>query len=183
LVGQFILEYKTKNKNFSITRKVFFMKKPNKEDIMKKWTPILESMDMTGSELDILSQLTESQSNQILEETKAEDFQSLLPIAMKVASRTMSNDLIFASKEEIDLVKSKVQSQNRDGKIEAIIEGGEFTEKKLEDDKEYKELMKKGITPMSAPSGNLFYLDYKYESVKSHKKTRRSKKKKSNGNI
>jgi len=159
------------------------MKNPNKEDIMKKWAPILESMGMTGSKLDILSQLTESQSNQILEETKAEDFQSLLPIAMKVASRTMSNDLIFASKEEIDLVKSKVQSENRDGKIESIIEGGEFTEKKLEDDEEYKELMKKGVTPMSAPSGKLFYLDYKYESVKSHKKTRRSKKKKSNGSI
>ena len=159
------------------------MKKPNKEDIMKKWTPILESMGMTVSKLDILSQLNESQSNQILEETKAEDFQSLLPIAMKVASRTMSNDLIFASKEEIDLVKSKVQSENRDGKIESIIEGGEFTEKKLEDDEEYKELMKKGVTPMSAPSGKLFYLDYKYESVKSHKKTRRSKKKKSNGSI
>jgi len=178
LVGQFTLEYKTKNKNFSITRKVFvFMKKPNKEDIMKKWTPILESMGMTGSKLDILSQLTENQSNQILKETKSEDFQSLLPIAMKVASRTMSNDLIFASKEEIDLVKSKVKSENRDGKIESIIEGGEFTEKKLEDDEEYKELMKKGVTPMSAPSGMLFYLDYKYESVKSHKKTRRSKKK------
>ena len=159
------------------------MKNPNKEDIMKKWAPILESMGMTGSKLDILSQLNESQSNQILEETKAEDFQSLLPIAMKVASRTMSNDLIFASKEEIDLVKSKVQSENRDGKIESIIEGGEFTEKKLEDDEEYKELMKKGVTPMSAPSGKLFYLDYKYESVKSHKKTRRSKKKKSNGSI
>jgi len=161
------------------------MEKPSKEDIMKKWAPILESMGMTGSQLDNLSQLAENQSNQILEETKTEDFSSLLPIAMKVAARTISNDLIFASKEEIDEVKKKVQSENRDGKIEAIIEGGEFTEKKLEDDEEYKELMKKGVTPMSAPSGTLFYLDYKYgdESSKSHKKTRRSKKKKKNDSI
>ena len=161
------------------------MKQPNKEDIMKKWANILGSMGMTGSQLDNLSQLAENQSNQILEETKSEDFPSLLPIAMKVAARTISNDLIFASKEEIDEVKKKVQSENRDGKIEAIIEGGEFTEKKLEDDEEYKELMKKGVTPMSAPSGTLFYLDYKYgdESSKPHKKTRRSKKKKSNGSI
>jgi hypothetical protein len=45
--------------------------------------------------------------------------------------------------------------------------------------------MKKGVTPMSDPSGTLFYLDYKYgdESSKSHKKTRRSKKKKSNVNL
>ena len=161
------------------------MKQPNKEDIMKKWANILGSMGMTGSQLDNLSQLAENQSNHILEETKSEDFPSLLPIAMKVAARTISNDLIFASKEEIDEVKKKVQSENRDGKIEAIIEGGEFTEKKLEDDEEYKELMKKGVTPMSAPSGTLFYLDYKYgdESTKPHKKTRRSKKKKKNGSI
>lgn len=161
------------------------MKQPNKEDIMKKWANILGSMGMTGSQLDNLSQLAENQSNHILEETKSEDFPSLLPIAMKVAARTISNDLIFASKDEIDEVKKKVQSENRDGKIEAIIEGGEFTEKKLEDDEEYKELMKKGVTPMSAPSGTLFYLDYKYgdESTKPHKKTRRSKKKKKNGSI
>ena len=158
------------------------MKQPNKEEIMKKWANILGPMGMTGSQLDNLAQLAENQSNHILEETKSEEFPSLLPIAMKVAARTISNDLIFASKEEIDLVKNKVHSENRDGKIEAIIEGGEFTEKKLEDDEEYKELMKKGVTPMSAPSGTLFYLDFKYgdESSKPHKKTRRSKKKKSN---
>lgn len=138
------------------------MEKPSKEDIMKKWAPVLESMGMTGSQLDNLSQLAENQSNQILEETKTEEFPSLLPIAMRVAAKTISNDLIFASQEEINQVKKKVQSENRDGKIEAIIEDKEFTEKKLEDDEEYKELMKKGVKPMSAPSGTLFYLDYKY---------------------
>ena len=159
------------------------MKQPNKEEIMKKWANILGPMGMTGSQLDNLAQLAENQSNQILEETKSEEFPSLLPMAMKVSSKLMSNEILgFASKEEIDDVKSRIHSENRDGKIEAVIEGGEFTEKKLEDDEEYKELMKKGVTPMSAPSGTLFYLDYKYgdESSKPHKKTRRSKKKKSN---
>jgi hypothetical protein len=136
------------------------MNKPTQEEIMKKWTTALGS----------------------IKETKSEEFSSLLPIAMKVAAKTIAMDLCFASKEEIDEVKKKVQSENRDGKIEAIIEGGEFTEKKLEDDEEYKELMKKGVTPMSAPSSTLFYLDFKYDDVlpKTHKKTRRSKKKKSN---
>ena len=158
------------------------MKQPNKEEIMKKWANILGPMGMTGSQLDNLTQLAENQSNQILEETKSEEFPSLLPIAMKVAAKTIAMDLCFASKEEIDDVKSRIHSENRDGKIEAIIEGGEFTEKKLEDDEEYKELMKKGVTPMSAPSGTLFYLDFKYgdEPSKPYKKTRRSKKKKSN---
>jgi hypothetical protein len=155
------------------------MKQPNKEDIMKKWAPILESMGATNSHWGNLAQLAENQSNQILEETKTEEFPSLLPTAMKIAARTISNDLIFASKEEIDAVKSRVQSDNRDGKIESIIEGGEFTEKKLEDDEEYKKLMEKGVTPMPAPSSNLFYLDFKYDNdiTKTHKKTRRSKKK------
>lgn len=140
------------------------MNKPTQEEIMKKWTTALGS----------------------IEETKSEEFPSLLPIAMKVSSKLISNEISgFASKEEIDAVKSRVQSDNRDGKIDAIIEDGEFTEKKLEDDEEYKELMKKGVTPMSAPSGTLFYLDFKYDDVlpKPHKKTRRGKKKKSNGNI
>ena len=161
------------------------MKQPNKEDIMKKWANILGPMGMTGSQLENLAQLAENQSNHILEETKTEEFPTLLPIAMKIAAKTIGNDLIFATKDEIDRVKSRIKSENRDGKIEAIIEGGEFTEKKLEDDEEYKELMKKGVTPMSAPSGTLFYLDYKYgdESTKPHRKTRRSKKKKKNGSI
>ncbi len=155
------------------------MEKPSKEDIMKKWAPILSSIGMTGSQLDGLSQLAENQSNEILREnTQTKEFPSLLPLAMKVASKTISNDLIFASQEEIDEVKKKVQSENRGGKIEAIVEGGEFVEKKLEDDEEYKELMKKGVTPMSGPSGTLFYLDFNYgEPNKNYKKTRRSGKK------
>lgn len=138
------------------------MKKPNNEDIVNKWSSILGPMGMTGSQLDNISQLVENQSNHILGDNTTNDFPSLLPLAMKVAAKTIATDLIFASKEEIDEVKNKVQSENRDGKIEAIIEGGEFVEKKLEDDEDYKKLMKKGVTPMSAPSGNLFYIDYKY---------------------
>ena len=126
------------------------MNKPNKEEIMKKWATTLES----------------------IEETKSEEFPSLLPISMKVSSKLISNEIAgFASKEEIDAVKSRVQSDNRDGKIDAIIEDKEFTEKKLEDDEEYKELQKKGVSPMSAPSGTLFYLDYTYNSDTTHKKT------------
>lgn len=143
------------------------MEKPSKEEIMKKWAPILDSMGVTNSHWGNLSQLAENQSNEILREnTQSSEFPTLLPLAIQVAAKTISNDLIFASKEEIDEVRKKVQSENRDGKIDAIIEGGEFIEKKLEDDEEYKELMKKGVTPMSAPSGNLFYLDFKYGEEK-----------------
>lgn len=142
------------------------MKITNKEELLKKWSPILGSMGVTGSQLDNMSQLAENQSNQILEENTLStentsvDFPSILPLAMKVAAKTISPEQLFET--VIDGVKNRIQSENRDGKIEAIIEGGEFTEKNLEDDEEYKELMKKGVTPMSAPSGQLFYLDFKY---------------------
>jgi hypothetical protein len=125
------------------------MKTPTQKEVMKKWATALGS----------------------IEETKSEEFPSLLPISMKVSSKLISNEIAgFASKEEIDAVKSRVQSDNRDGKIEAIIEGGEFTENKLEDDEEYKELMKKGVTPMSAPLGTLFYIDYQYVDESQKKK-------------
>lgn len=95
-------------------------------------------------------------------ENNEKEFSSLLPIAMKVAAKTISSELIFASKEEIDSVKRRVDSENRDLKIDSLLENKEYQEKILEEDKEYQELIKRGVTPMSAPSGSLFYLDFKY---------------------
>ena len=151
----------------------------SKEEIYKKWAPILENIGLTGSKADWMSEWAEIHSKQEVEKSKPEEFPSLLPIAMKVAAKT---DLIFVSPEEINEVKNKVLTENRDGKIEAIVDGKEFTEKKLEDDPEYQKLMKKGVTPLSAPSGQLFYLDFKYDT---HKKTRRAgkKNKKKNGSL
>ena len=142
------------------------MENSEKDKIKQKWATILDSMGVTGSKSDWLAEYAQNMTMGELSHPggSLDNFPSLLPIAMKVAARTISSDLIFASQEEINEVKRKVQTENRDGKIGAIIEGNEFTEKKLEDDEEYKELMKKGVTPMSGPSNNLFYLDFKYDS-------------------
>lgn len=162
------------------------MKNPSKEDIMKKWSAILGPMGVTGSQLDNLSQLSENQSNQILEENTiaAEQFSSLLPIARKIAAQTIGG----MSKEERERIESEVKSQNRDGKIDALIEGKEYDEKKVEEHPDYisgTDLVP--VQPLSAPLGQLFYLDYKYDknliNSTSHKKTRRAgKKHKKNGN-
>ena len=120
---------------------------PKKEDLINKWSSILNKLGDSESQLP---------------ETKSEDFQSLLPTVMKVSAKKVSLDLCFASEKEIDEVKSRVQSENRDGKIDALINNSEFNEKKLEDDLQYKELIKKGVQPLSAPIGQLFYLDFKY---------------------
>jgi hypothetical protein len=116
-------------------------------------------MGITGSKSEWMSKyINESVENN-------NDFPSLLPIAMNIAKTTIGQDLGFASEEEINSVKKRIISENRDGKIESIINDEEFKEKTLEEDEEYKELMKRGVVPMTAPSGHLFYLDFKYEST------------------
>ena len=157
------------------------MKQPNKKDIMKKWSNILGSMGMTGSQLDNLSQLAENQSNHILEETKTEEFPSLFPISVKIAAQTIGQDLVSVqpmsgpgemSKEERERIEAEIKQKNRDVKIDSLIEGNEYKEEKLEQHPDYK----------PGSGGQLLYFDYTYNSS-THKKTRRSKKKKSNGSI
>lgn len=141
----------------------------SKEELMKKWAPILGSIGMTSSQLENLSQLAENQSNQILNENYSE-FSSILPIATKVAAQTFAQNLVpvqplssMMSQEELDRINNEVKSKNRDGKIESLIEGKEFKEMKPEDHPDWEKL----------PTGKLFYMDFKY----GHKKTRRAGKK------
>ena len=79
------------------------MKQPNKEELMKKSAPILESMGSGSTnshwerrtyESSNLDQLAENQSNQIVEETKSEEFPSLLPMAMKISAKTVGLDIV-----------------------------------------------------------------------------------------
>lgn len=166
------------------------MKQPNKEDIMKKWSNILGSMGMTEPKADWMSQYAnahldnETQRNnkieQISESNTDNEFPSLLPIAMKISSQTIGLDIVSVkpmtgpggmSQEERERIEAEVKGENRDGKIDALIEGKEYTEKKVEDHPDYK-----------SGGSQLLYFDYTYNSS-THKKTRRSKKKKSNGSI
>ena len=114
----------------------------NEEKTLKKWAPILDSMGLTGSKADWMTEYTNKQTETLVENTLASedtssDFPSLLPIVMRVAAKTISQDIGgFASKEEIDSVKNRITQENRDGKIESIIDDKPFTEKKLEEDQE-----------------------------------------------
>jgi hypothetical protein len=147
------------------------MKKPSKEDLINKWSAILGPLGITGSQLNNLSQLAENQSNQILEETKSEEFPSLFPIAMKVAAKTIGQDLVSVkpmshpgmSQEEVDRINAEIKKENRDGKIDSLIEGKDYKEVKQEEHPDWR----------PGPKGSLFYFDYQY----GHKKTRRSGKK------
>ena len=55
----------------------------------------------------------------------------------------------FLDTEEIDTLKSKVIEENRNAKIENIIEDKPFKETKLEDFPEYQEIISKGVSYQS----------------------------------
>jgi hypothetical protein len=145
------------------------MNLPSKEDTLKKWGPILDSMGMTGSKADWMSQYAnahidnererDNKINQILESNTDNEFPSLLPIAMKISAKTIGMDIVPVqplsaplmgmSQEERERIEAEVKGENRDGKIDALIEGKEYTEKKVEEHPDYK-------------TGGLFYIDYTY---------------------
>jgi hypothetical protein len=145
------------------------MKQPSKEDTLKKWEPILDSMGITGSKADWMSQYAnahldnetqrDNKIEQILESNTDNEFPNLLPIAMKISAQTVGLDLVSVqpmsgpggmSQQERERIEAEVKGENRDGKIDALIEGKEYTEKKVEDHPDYKE------------GGSLFYIDYTY---------------------
>lgn len=91
----------------------------------------------------------------------SEEFPSLLPISMKIFSQTISTNLVPVmpigggnTYDEIKDIREEVKIENRNRKIESVVEGKEFEEMKLEDHPDY-------IKP-KGPSGELFYMDFKY---------------------
>jgi hypothetical protein len=146
------------------------MKETSREEAMKKWAPILSGMGLTGSKADWMSEYAEIHSKnehwggmQPSEESSeaVEDFPSMLPMAMKVAAQTIGTDLVAVAPigggntpDELKEIREDVKIENRDRKIEAVVEGKEFEEMKVEDHPDY-------VKP-AGPSGQLFYMDFKY---------------------
>ena len=142
---------------------------PSKEETMKKWAPILERMGMTGSKADWMSEYAEmhSKNETTLSNTTTEDFPTLLPMAMKVSAQTIGTDLVSVapigggnSGPEMESIRQDIKIENRDRKIESIVEDKEFEEMKVEDHPDY-------IKP-KGPSGQLFYLDFQYGGTESN---------------
>jgi len=139
------------------------MKEKSIEEAMKKWAPILSGMGLTGSKAYWMSEYAEihSKSESALSNATTEDFPALLPIAMKVSAQTIGTDLVSVAPigggntpDELKEIREDVKIENRDRKIESVVEGKEFEEMKVEDHPDY-------IKP-KGPSGQLFYLDFKY---------------------
>ena len=142
---------------------------PNKEDVLKKWAPILDNMGITGSQANWMSEYAEmhSKNDSTLSNPTSEDFPTLLPIAMKISAQTIGTNLVSVapigggnSGDEMDAIRKEVKVENRDRKIDSLIENKEFEEMKVEDHPDYR--VSKG------PSGQLFYLDFKYGGTESN---------------
>jgi hypothetical protein len=94
-----------------------------------------------------------------------EEFPSLLPIAMKVAAKTIGQDLVSVNPigggdlKLLEAAKSKVKATNRERQMDSVLEDKPFEPLKIEDTEEYKEYSK-----YSGPKMDLMYLDYQYNS-------------------
>ena len=144
---------------------------PSKEETMKKWAPILEKMGMTGSKADRMSEYAEMHSkseitsNNTLSTNTASDFPALLPIAKQIFAKTVDIVPVMPigggnSGAEMESIRQDVKIENRDRKIESIVEDKEFEEMKVEDHPDY-------IKP-KGPSNQLFYMDFIYGGTESN---------------
>ncbi len=142
------------------------MKQPNKEDIIKKWGPILDSMGVTGSKAQWMSEYAEIHSNNEVEknrlstETTSNDFPSIFPMAKKIVAQTIGLDLVTVkpmnspggtSEETMSRIKAEVKAENRQRKIDNLLEGEEYKEMNITEHEDY-----------NGPTGGLFYMDFVY---------------------
>ena len=126
-------------------------------------------MGLTSSKADWMTEYSKTglaskqietlQENTLASEDTASDFPSFLPIAMRVASQTIGQELLTVkpmesiNHEEMDRIKNEVKSENRERKIDALTENKDFEEMKVEEHPDYK---------IQGPTGKLFYLDFQY---------------------
>jgi hypothetical protein len=148
------------------------MTNEEKDKIKDKWDPIINSMGLTGSKADWMveyDQFQQDKESKITENTLASegttsDFPSFLPIAMRVAARTIGQDIVTVqpmdisnSREEFERMKNEVKAENRERKIDSLIEDKEFQEMSVEEHPDYK----------ASPRAELLYLDYHYGATSS----------------
>jgi hypothetical protein len=112
-----------------------------------------------------MSEYVEMHSNNEVEkntstEYTSNDFPSLLPMAKKIVAKTVGLDIVAVkpmsspgvpSEETMRRIKAEVKAENRERKINNVLE-----------DEEYKEMDITEHPDYNGPVGNLFYLDYSY---------------------
>lgn len=141
----------------------------DKDKLLSKWDHILNP---TGSKSDWLSQYSSFHENYESGKTPILGIEEnqltstpFLPLAMNLSAKTIGFDLVSVqpmdydglTKEERERLEAEIKQENRDSKIDSIIEGKEYTEKSIKDHPDYK----------PGPKANLMYLDYLYGATNS----------------
>lgn len=90
----------------------------------------------------------------------------IFPTTIKIAAKSISLDMLSGHEEEINELKREIRQKNRQSKLDSLLNGKEYVERKLENDPKYIEYMKDCVKPLSNPCGELFYIDYKYNDEK-----------------
>jgi hypothetical protein len=146
------------------------MKKQNKEETLKKWDSVLSDMGMSEEKKEWMSQYAELHAtNEIVTApdeiitSQPTDNNILFPIAKRIFAKTIGQDLVSVqpmgsnSEDEMKKIKQEVKAENRERKIDSIVEGKEFNEMKVEEHPDFN----------GGPVGKLFYMDMVYGSTNS----------------
>lgn len=140
-----------------------------KKDTLKKWAPLLESIGVTGSRSDWMSQYTQNHvdfiNSTISTSTQSIIESSLLPVVIKASAQTIGLNLVSVKPlgvdlDKLDKIKKEVNSTNRDRKIDSVIDDKEYKEMKVSDHPEYTSYKEFGGSP-------LMYLDFVYGGITS----------------
>ena len=131
------------------------MTEEEKQKIYAKWGPIISNFNSGDTKHKWLAEYAENQSewtnNQTVSSTN--NFESLLPIAMRISATTLAGGGTYKSKPQ-QLREDRLNKLRKiDGQEPNIV---------LEDNVIVEGLV--SVQPLSAPTGNLFYMDYKYET-------------------
>lgn len=137
-----------------------------REKMINKWAPIIGGLGLTGSKAEWMSQYVQmhADNESVLPGTEGQaKFPSVFPIATKIAAQTVGLDLVSVvpmgsnTTEELDRIKAEVDAENRDRKIDSVIECKDFEEMKVNEHPDF----------VPGPRAELFYLDYSYDGTQS----------------
>ena len=151
------------------------MSNKDKDDIIKKWdkSGLLKGLDPK------IQDIWESQQRTIVgnvpvcntptQSTTDGSFPSLLPMTQRVFAKTIDTNLASVKPmgglskmgvEKLRKLETTIEAENRENKIDSIIENSEYKPIYIEEDGRYKEILVNHS--YGIPSGKLFYLDFKH---------------------
>lgn len=144
------------------------MEDSEKDKIKQKWASLLDPMGITGSKAAWMSEYTQNMKLGELghldgsADVSTDNFPNILPMAMKVASKVIGLDLVTVSplpgpgltSEKLKELEAEIKQENRDAKIDSLVDGKEYIEKTIQDHPDYR----------SGPSIDLLYMDFVYGS-------------------